>query len=221
MDITRDEDIVAVVDRITADRGGVDVLVNNAGFGLYGAIGDTTADDARHQFEVNLFGPARPTRSVLPYMRERGSGRIVNVSSVGGRMYTPLGGWYHATKYALEGWSDCLRLELAPFGIDVVVEPGLIETEFGDVMVELLLARSGSSAYAGMARWVADATRLNYEPGKGSPASVPAQVIVRALAARRPRTRYAVGKYARTLITLRGLLSDRAFDHVVTGAARS
>ncbi|MCU1652217.1 MAG: Estradiol 17-beta-dehydrogenase, partial [Pseudonocardia sp.] len=134
MDITNDEDIVAAVKRITAERGGIDVLINNAGFGMYGAMEDTTLDDARYQFEVNLFGLARLTQLALPYMRDRGAGKIVNISSVGGKIYTPLGAWYHATKHALEGWSDSLRLELKPLGIDVIViEPGIIRTEFGDV----------------------------------------------------------------------------------------
>src|SRR5215210_7236694 len=130
------EEIVAVVARIAAEQGGSDVLVNNAGFGMYGAMEDTEIADARYQFEVNLFGAARLTQLALPYMRERGAGKIVNVSSMGGKIYTPLGSWYHASKHALEGWSDCLRLELRRFGIDViVVEPGLIETMFGEVAV--------------------------------------------------------------------------------------
>ncbi|MCZ7415706.1 MULTISPECIES: oxidoreductase [unclassified Streptomyces] len=219
MDITRDEDVQAVVDRVTAERGGVDVLVNNAGFGLYGAVEDTAVADARYQFEVNLFGLSRLTQLVVPHMREQGYGRIVNVSSIGGKIYTPLGAWYHATKHALEGWSDALRLELAPFGIDVVIiEPGLIETEFGDVTVEPMLKRSGSSAYAGLAGKVASATRANYEPGKATPASRLAEVIVGSITARRPRTRYVAGKYGRPLVTLRKWLSDRAFDRVVMRA---
>ena len=96
------------------DHGAVDVLVNNAGFGSFGAMEDTSIDDARYQFEVNLFGLARLTQLLLPRMRSRRSGRIVNISSMGGKVHTPLGAWYHATKFALEGWSDCLRFELAP-----------------------------------------------------------------------------------------------------------
>ncbi|GAA4688158.1 oxidoreductase [Streptomyces chumphonensis] len=220
MDITRDADVRSVVDRVTAEHGGVDVLVNNAGFGLYGAIEDTTVDDARYQFEVNLFGLARLTQLLLPHMRERGRGKIVNISSIGGKVYTPLGGWYHATKHALEGWSDTLRLEVSPFGVDVIViEPGVIETEFGDVLTEPMLRRSGSSAYAGLARRVAAASRANYAPGKGTSAARLAEVIVGAVAARRPRTRYVAGRYARPILTLRRWLSDRAFDRLVMRAA--
>jgi short-subunit dehydrogenase len=135
MDISRDEDILAAVDTIVSQTGGVDVLVNNAGFGLYGPVEEIGIDEARYQFEVNVFGAARLTQLLLPAMRARRSGYIINITSIGGKIYTPLGAWYHATKHALEGWSDCLRLEVAEFGIKVViVEPGLIETGFGDVV---------------------------------------------------------------------------------------
>jgi short-subunit dehydrogenase len=216
MDITRDEDIVAAVDRITAEQGGIDILINNAGFGMYGAMEDTTLDDARYQFEVNLFGLARLTQLALPYMREQGAGKIVNISSMGGKIYTPLGSWYHATKHALEGWSDCLRLELAPFGIDVIIiEPGAIQTEFGDVMVGPMLERSGSSAYADLAQRVASATRDSYADGKASPPSLIAGVISTAVETDRPRIRYAAGKYARPVMALRRWFGDRIYDRVI------
>lgn len=216
MDITKDAEIVAAVDRIRAERGGIDILINNAGFGMYGAMEDIALEDARYQFEVNLFGLARLTQLALPYMRERGAGKIVNITSMGGKIYTLLGSWYHATKHALEGWSDCLRLELAPFGIDVIiVEPGIIETEFGSVMVEGLLERSGDSAYARLAQRVARATEDSYTPDGSTPPSDIANVISRALGARRPRTRYAAGKYARLLIALRKWLGDRMFDRII------
>jgi short-subunit dehydrogenase len=219
MDITEEADIAAVVERIVADQGGVDVLVNNAGFGMYGAMEDTSVDDARYQFEVNLFGLARLTQLVLPYMRKKGAGRIVNISSMGGKIYTPLGSWYHATKHALEGWSDCLRLELAAFGIDVVIiEPGIIETEFGEVMVEPMLERSGFTAYGDLAHKLAVSTRESYRPGRGTSASRLADVIVRSITARRPRTRYVAGKYGRPLITARKWLGDRMFDRMVMRA---
>src|SRR5689334_18003170 len=132
MDLSREAEIVSAVETILKETGGVDVLVNNAGFGLYGPVEDIGIEEARYQFEVNVFGTARLTQLLLPAMREKGSGTIVNITSMGGKIYTLLGAWYHATKHALEGWSDCLRLELATFGIRVViVEPGLIETGFG------------------------------------------------------------------------------------------
>ena len=214
LDVTREEDIVAAVDRITAEQGGIDILINNAGFGMFGAMEDTTLDDARYQFEVNLFGLARLTQLTLPYMREQGAGKIVNISSMGGKIYTPMGSWYHATKHALEGWSDCLRIEVAPFGIDVIIiEPGLILTEFGDVMVGPMLERSGSSAYAELAHKLAQTTR-SYERN-ASPASLIAGVISKALKARRPRTRYAAGKFAKPMIGLRKWFGDRVFDRAL------
>jgi NAD(P)-dependent dehydrogenase (short-subunit alcohol dehydrogenase family) len=125
LDISNEAEIKATVDTILSEVDGVDVLINNAGFGLYGPVEEVGNDEARYQFEVNLFGAARLTQLLLPKMREKRSGTIVNITSMGGKIYTLLGAWYHATKHAHEGWSDCLRLELAPFGIKVVVvEPG-------------------------------------------------------------------------------------------------
>lgn len=216
VDVTEETQLKAAVDRIADEQGGVDVLINNAGFGMYGAMEDTDLDDARYQFEVNLFGLARLTQLVLPYMREQGSGTVVNVSSIGGKIYTPLGSWYHATKHALEGWSDCLRLELEPLGIGVVlIEPGLIRTEFGDVMTAPMLERSGSGPYAHLAQKIARATEESYENGGASPPTVIADVIATALRARRPKTRYAAGRLARPILFLRRWLSDRLFDRVI------
>lgn len=216
MDITKDADVVAAVDRIAAENGGVDVLINNAGFATYGAMEDTALADARYQFEVNLFGLARLTQLVLPYMRQQGAGTIVNISSMGGKIYTPMGAWYHATKHAVEGWSDCLRLELKPFGIDVIViEPGIMQTEFGDVLVGPLLERSGEGAYADLATKVAEATTAMKEANGGSPASLIADVIAHSIAAKRPKTRYVAGRYAQPLIVMRKLFGDRVFDRVV------
>ncbi len=218
MDVTSEEEVVAGVERINAERGGTDILVNNAGFGLYGAMEDTPLDAARYQFEVNLFGLARLTQLVLPYMRERHAGKIVNISSVGGKIYTPLGSWYHATKHALEGWSDCLRFELKNFEIDVIViEPGAIRTDFGDVAFEPLLERSGHSAYADIV------DKMTSSMGRfesiGSPPSVIATTIFKAIQAKRPKARYAAGQYAKPLIFLRRWLSDRMFDRIIARIA--
>lgn len=220
MDITDPAQVEAAVARIEAEAGGVDVLVNNAGFATYGAVEDTPIADARAQFEVNLFGLALLTQRVLPHMRARKFGRIINISSIGGKIYTPMGAWYHATKHALEGWSDALRLELEPFGVDVVIiEPGLILTEFGDVMSGPLLARSGAGPYGEQARKVAKATARSYAPGGGSPPSVVADAIARAATARRPATRYAVGHLARLILFVRRWTSDRIFDWVIRQAS--
>lgn len=208
--------MAGVVAKIREQNGGVDVLINNAGFGSYGAMEDTPIEGAKYQFEVNLFGPALLTKAVLPYMREQRSGKIVNISSMGGKIYTPLGSWYHATKHALEGWSDCLRLELAPFGIDVIIiEPGIIETEFGNTMIALMMERSGDSAYSEMAKRMKIATMKSYARGNGSPPALVAKTVSRALKAKRPKTRYVVGKMARPLLFLRKWFSDRIFDRVI------
>ncbi|MDK1376482.1 MULTISPECIES: oxidoreductase [unclassified Sinorhizobium] len=221
MDLSRDDEIRDAVGIILKEAEGVDVLVNNAGFGLYGPIEEIGIEEARYQFEVNLFGTARLTQLLLPAMRRNGSGTIVNITSMGGKIYTLLGGWYHATKHALEGWSDCLRLELAPFGIKVVIiEPGLIETGFGEVMVEGLVKRSGNGPYARFADDVARSTKEAYGHGRGTDPSVVADVVSKAIKARKPRTRYAVGKYARLMIMLRKWLGDRLFDRIVMSLMR-
>jgi len=216
MDITREEDVTDVVATIQARNNGVDVLINNAGFGSYGAMEDIPIEDARYQFEVNLMGPARLTQALLPHMRAQQYGKIINISSMGGKIYTPLGSWYHATKHALEGWSDSLRLELSPFGIDVIIiEPGIIETEFGDTVTELLMRRSGQSAYAELANKMKQATQKSYEKGNGSPPAVVAKTISTALKANKPKTRYVVGKMAGPLLFVRKWFGDRLFDRLV------
>ncbi len=213
MDITDEEDLQAAVKKIEEEQEGIDILVNNAGFGMYGAMEDTTLDDARYQFEVNLFGLARLTQLVLPYMRSQKRGKIINMSSMGGKMYTPLGSWYHATKHALEGWSDCLRIELAPFNIDVVIiEPGVIKTEFSDVMVEPMLERSGSGAYKDLVHSFVKASRNSYESGNSSNPDVIANLILQAIQAKKPKTRYVGGKLAKPMMFMRQWFGDRFFD---------
>ena len=216
MDVTDDASMSAVVNRILEETGRIDVLVNNAG---YGAIEDVPIDEARRQFEVNVFGLARLTQLVTPHMRTRGSGTIINISSIGGRLTTPLGGWYHATKYAVEALSDALRIELAPFGIDVVVvEPGGIRTEWASIAADHLEATAEGSAYAAQIRAVAGAMRSESNARRYSPPEVIARTVGKIVTARRPRTRYAVGFMARPLIAARRFLPDRAFDQLI-GAA--
>jgi NAD(P)-dependent dehydrogenase (short-subunit alcohol dehydrogenase family) len=213
LDISDEASIQSAVSTILERHGRVDVLVNNAGFGCYGSVEETPIEAARAQFEVNLFGLARLTQLLLPGMRERGRGRIINISSMAGKIHVPLGSWYHASKHALEGWSDCLRLELASFGIDVVIiEPGIIQSEFGDVMLQPLLARSGDGPYGRLARAVASAMGDSFKEGGGSPAALIGEVVAAAVRARRPRTRYAAGQLARPLILMRQLLGDRLYD---------
>lgn len=216
MDITNQDDIDQVVKTIEKETHGVDILVNCAGFGMYGAMEDTSLADARYQFEVNLFGMAYLTQKVLPSMRKKMQGRIINISSMGGKIYTPLGSWYHASKHAVEGWSDCLRLELKSFNIDVVViEPGAIATEFADVMVKPMLERSGQSAYSHMATAVANTTNTSVEKGELSNVQVVVNMLMKAVHASSPKTRYVGGKYAKLMIFVRKWFGDRVFDRMV------
>jgi short-subunit dehydrogenase len=216
MDVTDHESIVKGVEQVVKEQGRIDVLINNAGYAIYGAVEDTTMEDARRQFEVNLFGLAAITKEVLPVMRKQHSGKIINITSMGGKIYTPLGAWYHATKHALEGWSDCLRIEVKQFGIDVVIiEPGMIATEFGEVLFQPMLDRSGTGPYSNIAKSVASVTKASYEKGGSSPASVIANVISKAIKAKKPKTRYVAGKMAKPLMFIRKYFGDRIFDKAI------
>ena len=219
MDVTDEASMVAGVERILAEQGRLDVLVNNAGYGSYGAVEDVPIDEARRQFEVNLFGLARLVQLVTPVMRERGWGRIINISSIGAVIYEPFGAWYHATKFAVDGFSDSLRVELAPFGIDVViVHPAGILTEWNEIARDSLVERSAGGDYDEMARRAAGTLRRVDNRLLSSGPKVVARAIVRAATAGRPRTRYAVGKGARSIMATRRVLPDRAFDAVISSA---
>lgn len=219
MDVTDDASMQAGIDRIVAETGRIDVLVNNAGYGSYGALEDVDINEGRRQFEVNVFGAMRLAQLALPHMRTQGSGTIVNITSMGGKIHTPLGGWYHGTKFALEALSDCLRLEVQPFGIDVVIiEPGGIATEWGGIAADLVQETSGKGAYASQAEAVAKSLRSEANASRNSPPSVIADAIGKAVTASKPKTRYAVGFGARPLIAARGLLSDRQFDARISRA---
>jgi NAD(P)-dependent dehydrogenase (short-subunit alcohol dehydrogenase family) len=216
LDLTDDASIVAAADAIKTGAGRLDVLVNNAGYGSYGALEDVPMDEARRQFEVNVFGLARLCQLALPIMRAQKSGKIVNVTSIGGKIWEPLGGWYHATKFAVEGLSDCLRVEAKRFGIDVIIiEPGAIRTEWVGIAREGLLQTSGGGAYAELAKRHARMLAVAGTSSLASAPSVVAKTIVRAVGARRPKTRYATGGGARTILLLRKILSDRMFDRLI------
>jgi short-subunit dehydrogenase len=214
MDLADPDQIQNVVDQIERDHGGVDVLVNNAACGLYGSVEETSLEEVRYQFDVNMFGTARLTQLVLPYMREQKDGRIINITSIGGKIYTPLGAWYHATKHALEGWSDSLRLELHPFNVKVVViQPGMIESEFGRAMENSMLEHSGSGPYAKMAQAMAATMRRNDD--RGSSPRVISEIVQKAIYSKNPKPRYAGGKTAKPLLFLRKWLGDRVFDKII------
>jgi short-subunit dehydrogenase len=195
----------------------VDILINNAGYAIFGAVEDISIVEARRQFEVNLFGLGSLTQKVLPYMRSKRAGTIINVTSMVGKIYSPLSAWYIATKHALEGWSDCLRVELSPFDIKVViVEPGITKTGFGEVATPPFSARSAGSNYALMAGKMAASINETYSTnGKGSSPVIVSDAIVKAIKAKRPRTRYSAGYLAKPLIFMRWLLPDRLFDKLL------
>jgi NAD(P)-dependent dehydrogenase (short-subunit alcohol dehydrogenase family) len=216
LDVTDEESMSAAVGEVLAAHGRIDVLVNNAGYGSYGSLEEVELEEGRRQFEVNVFGLARMTQLVLPAMRAAGRGRIINVSSIGGKMYEPLGAWYHAAKFAVEGLSDSLRIELKPHGIDVsIIEPAGTQTEWGAISGESLLATSGHGPYMDQAKIVAAALASTDGSAMSTHPDVIADAIVQAATSPRPKTRYPVGRGARAILLLRRLLPDRAFDVVL------
>ena len=216
VDVTDDGSMVALVETIIADTGRIDVLVNNAGYGLYGALEDVPMEEARRQFEVNLFGLARLIQLALPQMRAQRDGYIVNISSMGGKIWEPLGSWYHASKFAVEGLSDSLRVEVAEFGIKVVIiEPGTIRSEWSGIAADQLEAASANTPYARQARLVGAGLRSAERLPIAAGPEVVAEVIAQAVQNPKPRTRYPAGGGARGILLAERILPDRAFDRLI------
>lgn len=216
LDVTDEDSMVSAVETVTREHGQVGTLINNAGYGAYGPIEEVSIEEARREFETNVFGLGRMCQLVLPGMRASGQGRIVNISSMGGRITFPAGGWYHASKYAVEALSDALRVEVAGFGVKVVlVEPGLIRTEFGAVASHGLTGTGADGPYAGL-RTAADAlTEQNYRSRLAAEPDAVAKVVQRALSSQHPRARYVVTPAARILVQTRRFGGDRVWDTVV------
>jgi NAD(P)-dependent dehydrogenase (short-subunit alcohol dehydrogenase family) len=219
LDVTSSSDIDRVVDRIVDETGHLGCLVNNAGYGQYGPLEDVPTDELHRQFDVNVYGPHRLVRSALPHMREREEGTIVNVSSVAGRVVTPGGGAYSASKFALEAMSDALRGELDPFGVDVVlVEPGPVETGFrGRVESELDDGLERRPAYEWLYDLVEDTGIFAGEAPVAVPPEDVASVIYDAAAVSNPDARYPVGRAAQYLLYARFLpdsIRDAAYGLV-------
>ena len=221
LDVTDEASIQAAVERVVADHGAVGVLVNNAGYALQGPVETTPMSDVRAQFETNVFGLVRLTQLVLPGMRAQGWGRVVNLSSMGGRFTFPGGGFYHASKHAVESVSDALRYELAPFGVAVVlVEPGPVRSAFGDRAIDTIddHPADANDAYAGFRQALAARYAQAYDGSRMRMVSDPddvAKVIVRAVRVRRPRARYTVGPVAKSLLGLRRFAPSAALDAVI------
>lgn len=222
LDVTDEASMVAAVQTIEAEHGAIGVLINNAGYSQSGAIEAVPMARVRAQFETNVFGLLRLTQLVLPKMRAQRWGRIVNLSSMGGKLVFPGGGYYHATKYAVEALSDALRFEVRGFGIEVViVEPGLIKSGFAEAATSSMkLEGELAGAYDKFHAAVAKGTTDVYEKGPfarlaGVPEDV-AKTIAKAISARRPKTRYTVSPSAKVFLAQRALLSDRAWDWMMT-----
>ena len=214
MDVADDASMVSGVNAIIKAEGRIDVLVNNAGFGSYGAVEDVTMDDARYQIEVNLFGLARLTQLVLPHMRGQKFGKIVNVTSIGGKMATPLGGWYHASKFAVEGLSDSLRLEVKQFGVDVIlIEPGGVKTEWGGIAGESMQKVSGNTAYK---KIVQSAMKMFTRAKKNAAEpSLIAELIKKTITVKKPKARYSAGYLSGVILFMKKWLSDSMFDKII------
>jgi len=216
VDVTDDPSMVALVEAILADTGRIDVLVNNAGYGLYGALEDVPVEEARRQFDVNIFGLARMTQLVLPQMRAQREGYIVNISSMGGKIWEPLGSWYHASKFAVEGLSDSLRVEVAAFGIKVVIiQPGTIRSEWSGIAADKLEAASANTPYAEQAKLVGGGLRAVDHMRMASGPEVVAEAVGKAVQSPKPRTRYIVGGGARGILLAEAVLPDRGFDRFI------
>ena len=229
LDVTDEACMTQAVAAIEEDEGWIGVLINNAGYGLYGPVEQQPMAGVRRQFETNVFGPIRLIQLVLPGMRSRGRGRILNVSSMGGRATLPGGAFYHASKYAVEALSDALRMEVAQFGIDVIlIEPGPVNTPWNDVAASSLSTAvpsgggaagdGGDDPYAAYKAAVA-ASFVTAHHGPlarlGSTAEDVATVITHAVTAPRPRTRYLINPVAKSVVTLNRLLPGRAYDAVL------
>ena len=197
MDVTDEESMQEGVRKVIQSEGRIDVLVNNAGYGFFGAIETVPMEDARRQLEVNVFGLARLTQLVLPHMRKQGSGRIINTSSIAGKMVFYMGGWYNVTKYSVEAFSDALRMEMKPFGIDVVmIEPGAIKTDWGIIAAKHLKESSAGSAYETVGTQWADNMDWFYKTNLLSSPHVITKAISQAVNSRHPKARYCRGRFS-------------------------
>ena len=213
MDVTDEASMKEGVKTLLDAEGRIDVLINNAGYGYFGAVENVPMDDARNQLEVNVFGLARLCQLVLPTMRAQHSGRIINTASVAGRAVFYYGGWYHVSKYAVESLSDAMRMELKPFGIDVVIiEPGAIKTNWGIIAADHLTESSKGTAYEQTGTMMANNLRNMYLSNTISDPAVVRKAIVRAVNARRPCTRYRIGRMANAIVFFHWLLPTRWWD---------
>lgn len=214
LDVTKEESLVACVEHILKEEGRIDVLVNSAGSGYYGALEDMPMSDAKYQMEVNVFGVARLIQLVLPAMRKNNFGKIVNISSVGGKVTLPMGVWYHASKFAIEGLSDALRKEVKSFGIEVIViEPGGTKSEMTGLGTEYMLRVSGNTEYSSLAKGVINMYAA-VERNAADPIVI-AKLIRQGIESNNPKTRYVGASGAKMMLFFRKILSDKLFDRMI------
>lgn len=215
LDVTDDNSMQECVKSVLDAEGRIDVLINNAGYGYFGAIENVTMSEARKQLEVNVFGMARMCQLVLPTMREQHSGRIINIASIAGKATVYFGGWYNVSKYAVETFSDALRMETKPFGIDVVlIEPSAIKTNWGIIAADNLEKSSKGTVYEGKAQNEANNMHKAYRSNLFSKPAVVTKAICKAVNRRRPRTRYCIGRGGKMIIFLHSILPTRCWDRI-------
>lgn len=223
LDVTDEASMVEAVNTIVAEHGRVGALVNNAGYAQFGAVEDVPVDLIRRQLETNVVGLARMSQLVLPSMRAAGAGRIVNIGSMGGRLVFPYGGYYHATKYAVEAISDALRYEVRPHGVQVIlIEPGLIATEFGNTGSHTLgEAKPDESVYRkGADRFDAMMGALYDNKLLASGPIAIAKTVEKALTRRSPHSRYVTPAVTRSMIHMRTFMPGKAWDRMLRIAMR-
>ena len=213
LDVTDEAQVEAAINFVIETKGQLDVLINNAGYGLYGTIEGLTGAQVRHAFDVNVFGLGNVTRAALPHMRLQGAGTIVNIGSVVGKVSSPVLGWYAASKHAVEGMTDALRLEVKPFGIHVVlIEPGWINTGFEDVAVTTLKNSDDPECYDELKTNFEKVVRNGYEGGAGP--EVVSKAVLKAIQSDKPKARYAVGPQAALSIRMKRLTTDGLMDAI-------
>lgn len=221
MDVTDEQSMADGVKNVLDAEGRIDVLINNAGYGWFGAIETTPLEEARRQQEVNVFGLARLCQLVLPTMRKQGNGRIINTSSIAGKIVLQYGGWYNVSKFSVEALSDALRMELKPFGIDVsMIEPGGIKTDWGIIAARHLKESSAGSPYEQSATNEADLLHKVYSGRWLSSPHVITKAISRAVNSRRPRARYRTGRFSHLGIFFHWLLPTRWWDTLMRTFSR-
>jgi short-subunit dehydrogenase len=215
MDVTDDKSMIEGIKVILSEQNRIDVLINNAGYGSYGALEDTPIAQAQAEMNVNVFGLARLTQLVLPVMREQKSGKIINISSIAGKITAPLGSWYYASKHAVEGLSDSLRQEVKPFGIDVIIiEPGGVKSNWASIAAKHLIEFSKGGAYEKLAEKVS--RNFPFVEKENANPNVIAHLVHKAIRSKNPKTRYVGGTLAKELLLARKILSDKLLDKAIS-----